>query len=126
MSSLSVSDVLRNNGFPPMSEPSGLTKNMRKRRNKKIKRAAVQGGLSILLSSGDFNEYINPARLGKKVKPIRAQTRVSYAPGISGTELGSSGGWGRLPNTSRIDYAPDDSNGWERQGVKRRCMIQDD
>jgi len=130
MSYPTVSDVLRTNGFASLSDPSGLPKNVRKRRNKKIKRAAQNGpaGISALLGSGEYNEYINPTRFKKRTHKEKVSTRVSSLIGFS-ERTGPCGGWGRLPNVSLIDYADDDPRGWIHVGPHKRlrkCMISDE
>ena len=131
MSSYTVIDVLRTVGSP-LRDASGLPKNVRKRRNKKIMRAFYaggSGGVRSLLDSGDFNQYINPDRFPKKevkakVQPL--QNSVYYSPSmLSGT---GTGGWGRLPNVSPIDYAHNDTAGWVHVGRHRRrpCQIQEE
>lgn len=129
----SVTYTLRSNSFAALSDPSGLPKNVRKRRNKKILRAFNSGGgggLRALLDSGEFNEYINPARFSKKAKaPVKhqpLQDSIYYSPAmLSGT---GTGGWGRLPNVSPIDYAHNDTAGWVHVGRHRRrpCQIQEE
>jgi hypothetical protein len=122
-------NILRNNGFSPLPECSGLTKNMRKRRNRKIKHAALHGGsggISALLSSREYTDYIDPTRIGKKVNSVVQKGILSHLPGIG---WGGNGGWGRLPNVSSIDYAEDDSRGWthvDHRQRRRRCMIEED
>jgi hypothetical protein len=133
MSTPTVVDVLRTNGFSPLASFSGLTKNMRKRRNQKIKRAAAAGGaggLAALLQSRDFNTYIDPSRLLKKKARINVvgSTRMSRLPGVSDA-TGPCGGWGRLPNVSPVNYSEDDPRGWTYVDGSRRnrhCRIQDD
>jgi hypothetical protein len=131
MSSYTVFDVLRTVGSP-LRDASGLPKNVRKRRNKKIMRAFYaggSGGVRSLLDSGDFNQYINPDRFPKKVKasvkPQALQDSGYYSPSmLSGT---GTGGWGRLPNVSQIDYAHNDTAGWVHVGRhRRRCQIEDE
>lgn len=128
--STSVSHILLSNGFSPLPQFSGLTKNMRKNRNRKIKHAALHGGsggIAALLSSAEFNTYTNPARLGNKSNAPQQKQLVSALPG-SGTGAGT-GGWGRLPNVSQIDYADDDPRGWTHVGRnkrQRKCMIYDE
>jgi hypothetical protein len=131
MPTLSVTDVLRMNGFSPLSQPCGLTKNIRKRRNRKIKHAAVAGpgGLSSLFASTDFNSYIDPMRLKKSVQKTIVSTHLSSLPGFNQTDTAGNGGWGRLPNVATIHYADDDPRGWvtvSRNRRNRPCMIQDD
>jgi len=131
MSTLSVNAILSNNGFAALSEFSGLSKNLRKRRNAKIKHAAQHGGaggISALLSSGEFSAYIDPACFNKKPQMQKISAPISRLPGMSDA-TGPCGGWGRLPNVSQIDYADDDPRGWVHVGRNKRnrsCRIQDD
>lgn len=130
MSTPSVTDVLLSNGFSPLPQFSGLPKNVRKHRNRKIKHAALHGGsggIAAVLSSAEFNEYTNPARLGNNSKQPQQKQLLSSLPGI-GMATGT-GGWGRLPNISQIDYADDDPRGWTHVGRskrQRKCMIYDE
>ena len=91
--------------------------------------AGGAGGLAFLFASSDYNAYINPPHLKKKIEeePV-APGRPSGLPGISAPK-GSYGGWGRLPNVSPIDYADDDPRGWvtvTRNKRNRSCRIQDE
>jgi hypothetical protein len=127
-----VSEILRMNGFSPLRMFSGLPKNARKNRNRKIRHAAQHGGaqgISALLSSTAYNEFTDPKRFGKKQGAAeQGSTRISSLPGFSAS-TGPTGGWGRLPNVSPIDYADDDPRGWiavTRNKRNRACRIQDE
>lgn len=133
MSSLSVTDVLRANGFAPLAQFSGMPKNARKQRNRKIKHAALRGGsggISVLLGSGEYTAFTDPKRYGKSPMPTQASTQVSPLSNMSShAPTGPCGGWGRLPNVALIDYAPDDPRGWTHVDSRRRrakkCQIDD-
>ena len=130
MSTLSVTDVLRSHGFSAPSNFSGLPKNVRKHRNAKIKRAAKNGapGISALMGSSDYTQYVDPARFKKKQHVVNTSTRLAHLPGLSDA-TGPCGGWGRLPNVSPIDYADDDPRGWvhvSHMKRMRKCMIVDE
>ena len=126
-----VNEILRIAGLAPTTN-SGLTKNVRKRRNGKMKRAFQAGGLgglSALLRSKDFNEYINSERMTVRKNPVQAvSTKMSTLPGFDEMVAGT-GGWGKPPNVSPIDYADDDPRGWvavTRNKRNRVCRIQDE
>lgn len=129
--STSINDVMRSHGFSPLSEFSGLPKNVRKRRNSKIRHAALHGGsggISALLGSVEYTTYTDPKRFNKGPQIQNSSTRLSSLPGFS-APTGLCGGWGRLPNVSPIDYADDDPRGWvtvTRNKRNRACRIQDD
>ena len=127
----SILDIMRRFGLKPVAN-CGLTKNMRKRRNRKMTHAALSGGpdgLRALMSSTAFNTYINPARIQKKIH--NPKTFVECPSSLSGINLdtSSSGGWGYLPNVSQIDYEYNDPRGWTHVGPHKRnrgCKIVDD
>lgn len=130
--SSSILHIMSSIGLKPVAN-SGLTKNMRKRRNRKMKYAALAGGpdgLRTLMSSTAFNQYINPARAQKK--KIDVKTFVEAPSQLSGInrDAPSGGGWGCLPNVSQIDYAHNDPQGWVHVGSKKRtrriCQIVDE
>lgn len=131
MSAPSITDVLRKNGFAPLSESSGLPKNARKNRNRKIKRAALNGayGISALLGSSEYTAYTDPKRYGKIQSTKQFSTVLSKLPGIDDLPTSYYGGWGRLPNVSPIDYTEDDPRGWthvdRRHRRARKCQIDD-
>lgn len=69
------------------------------------------------------------SRLSKSAKK-RENTKaraVACGPGIdSRSPTNGTGGWGRLPNVSPIDYADDDPRGWvyvDGKKRSRRCRI---
>lgn len=111
---ISITDVLQSNGLPPMSNPSGLTKNVRKRRNKKVKRAAAKGYLSNLLGSREYHDYINQDRFKKKVR-VDTCIRVHSLPGSYPIPWS-----GTPPNAAKVDYAEDDPAGWTHVGTHNR------
>jgi len=127
---ISISNVLYKNGQSP-AEASGLTKNMRKRRNRKMKHASAAGGvdgLRTLMASTEFNAYINPARLNRKPQNKKIST-LSTPAQESEASTENCGGWGRLPNVAKFNYAPDDPSGWTYVGPHKRtrgCRILDD
>jgi len=133
MSAPSVSQILRANGFPALRMFSGLPKNARKHRNRKIRHAAEYGGaqgISALFSSTAYIEFTDPKRFGN-ARGISQQPsmRISSPPGFSYDDVGPTGGWGRLPNVSPIDYADDDPRGWvsvTRNRRNRSCRIQNE
>ena len=133
MSTLSVTDVLRANGFAPLAEFSGMPKNARKNRNRKIKHAALHGGsggISALLGSAEYSAYIEPTRYGKAKKVGQVSARISSLSTMSSSApTGPCGGWGRLPNVALIDYAADDPRGWTHVDSFRRrakkCQIDE-
>ena len=127
--SASVIDILRSYSINPTTY-SGLTKNMRKRRNKKIKHAATYGGaggVATLLVSRAYTEFIDPKRVGR-AKPS-APIEASNKGRIKGVDSSGKGGWGKLPNVAEIHYEDDDARGWTYVGPHKRnrgCKIVDD
>jgi hypothetical protein len=132
MYTLAVNDVLRKHGFPPVRESCGLTKNVRKNRNRKIKEVAEMGGaaaLTSLFASPPFNSYLGSARVNSGAKKAPESLCHSTLPEVTEVSTSPCGGWGRLPNISAIDYADDDPRGWvtvTRNKRSRVCMIQDE
>jgi hypothetical protein len=128
-----INDILRIAGLAPMTN-SGLVKNVRKRRNGKIQRAFQNGGLgglSTLLRSTEFNQYINSERMSLRKKDTQVvSNKASSLPGFDRMITGTgTAGWGKPPNVSPINYAEDDPRGWvtvTRNRRNRVCRIQDD
>jgi hypothetical protein len=132
--SFSVVEMMSMLNMTP-AQNSGLSKNVRKHRNAKMKRsfaAGGAGGLAALMSSTEFTAYINPARSTKVVKgeSKKGARVIASPPGIDSRSLSNgAGGWGRLPNVSPIDYADDDPRGWvhvDNSKRSRRCRIDED
>lgn len=128
--STSVTDILRSYSINPVTY-SGLTKNMRKRRNKKIKHAATYGGaggVAALLVSRAYTDFIDPKRVGRTAPTVITQRSNVDAP-IAGVESSGKGGWGKPPNVAQFEYDDDDTRGWTYVGRHKRnrgCKIMND
>jgi len=128
--SASVTDILRSYSINPTTY-SGLTKNMRKRRNKKIKHAATYGGaggVAALLVSRAYTDFVDPKRVGRTA-PTAPSQRSNVDTRIIGVDSSGKGGWGKLPNVAQIQYEDDDARGWTYVGPHKRnrgCKIMND
>lgn len=131
MLSLPVPQLLIACGLPQFPK-SGLPKNIRKQRNRKVQHAFKSRGaigISELLLDSDFQKFTEPKRFGIKARQGPSSTRLSCSPGLDTSGYDGTpwpGSW-----TSSKRYDEDSPRGWTHVGHGKRrrarpCMIQED
>ena len=131
MPSLPVPQLLSACGLPQFPN-SGLPKNIRKQRNRKVQdafkwRGAI--GIAELRLNSDFEKFTEPKRFGIKPRQGPSSTRLSCPPGLDTSGYDGTPWSGSWPSSKRYDE--DDPRGWTYVGYGKRrkarpCMIQEE